>query len=123
MLAALLCGGTTANKAAGQETLGSSPTGTSGVAANTLTTTPASEPFGSVPMGTTKSHTVELKNTGHGERDDFECNGKREGVCAAWDHDAIGAGGGQDGEYHVELCADGVGVCGRQHLDCEQRSE
>ena len=64
VFAALLCGGTTANKAAGQGTLVFSPTATSGVAANTLTTTPTSGPFGSVPVGTTKSQTVELKNSG-----------------------------------------------------------
>ena len=64
MFAALLFGGTTANKAAGQGTLVFSPTATSGVAANTLTTAPTSEPFGSVPVGMTKSQTVELRNSG-----------------------------------------------------------
>jgi hypothetical protein len=51
--AAMLFGGMTASKSAGQS-----------AEANTLSSTPTSGPFGSVSMGTTKSQTIELKNSG-----------------------------------------------------------
>jgi len=55
-LAAMLLGGLTAYPAAGQAAAGQ-PQGT-------LVVSPASVSFGSVPLGTTKSETMQLKNTG-----------------------------------------------------------